>query len=207
MCRFRDVYDRQPPVAPWSAAQQIAASLLRRPPLAAEDEYVVLFAGRAAAKNGARLLTNEAELLRACNEWQPPRACVGEAVRRSRCERRNFGKRGLRWDVQAVRQADALVGTHGAALLHAIFMRRGGALIEIRPYGFDGAWPDQYHFAMARRENATHAFVIRTVDRTLCTPVPAANVSAWDARPLNTRVQPAAFSVALAAAEPAAEDN
>lgn len=35
--------------------------------------------------------------------------------------------------------------------------------------------------AMARRENATHAFVIRTTDRTLCTPVPPANVSAWDA--------------------------
>ena len=210
VCRFRDVYDRQPPVAPWSAAQQIAASLLRRrpgrPPLppvsmpAANGEYVVLFAGRTAAKNGARLLTNEAELLQTCNEWRPPRACVGEAVRRSRCERRNFGKRGLRWDVQAIRQADALVGTHGAALLHAIFMRRGGALIEVRPYGFDGAWPDQYHFAMARRENATHAFVIRTVDRTLCSPVPAANVSAWDARPLNIRVLPGALTLALAAA-------
>ena len=96
--------------------------------------------------------------------------------------------------------ADVLVGTHGAALVHAIFMRAGSSLVEIRPYGFDGPWPDQYHLSMARQENATHAFVIRTRDRTLCSPVPPANVSAWDARPLNTRVRHDAFVRALAAA-------
>ena len=46
----------------------------------------------------------------------------------------------------------------------------------------------------------THAFIVQTLDRTLCSPVPPANVSAWDARPLNTHVQPEAFERALAAA-------
>ena len=93
-----------------------------------------------------------------------------------------------------------LVGTHGAALVNALFMRRGGALLEVRPYNFDGAWPDRYHLAMAQRENATHAFVVRTRNRSLCTPVPPANVSAWNARPLNTHVREAAFTAGLAAA-------
>ena len=93
-----------------------------------------------------------------------------------------------------------LVGTHGAALVNALFMRRGGALLEVRPYNFDGAWPDRYHLAMAQRENATHAFVVRTRNRSLCTPVPPANVSAWNAPPLNTHVREAAFTAGLAAA-------
>ena len=60
-------------------------------------------------------------------------------------------------------------------------------------------------------ENATHAFVLQTTDRTLCAGerghaccdangVPWQNVSAWDARPLNTRVKPSVFVRALAAA-------
>ena len=53
---------------------------------------------------------------------------------------------------------------------------------------------------MAQRQNATHAFVLQTRDPKLCSPVPPRNVSAWDARPLNTRVVPAAFERALAAA-------
>ena len=78
-------------------------------------------------------------------------------------------------------EADVLVGTHGAALIHALFMRRGGALVEVRPYGFHGRWPNQYHLSMARQQNATHAFVIQTTRPELCLPVPPANVSVWDA--------------------------
>ena len=65
-----------------------------------------------------------------------------------------------RADALAMQEADVLVETHGAALVNALFMRRGGALLEVRPYNFDGAWPDRYHLAMAQRENATHAFVV-----------------------------------------------
>ena len=224
-CRFRDVYDGRPwPVAPWSAAQTVARHLRKpgaplpvpRASLGATAAYVVLFASRRAAKNGARLISNEAGLLEECNRWAPPPACVEAPSARagrpsaaslglpptvaSRCALRTFGAKGFRADVAAVRAADVLVGTHGAALVHAIFMGRGGALVEIRPYGFVGRWPDQYHYTLHRQQNETHAFVLRTVDRTLCTPVPAANVSAWDARPLNTHVRPAAFRAALAAA-------
>ena len=220
VCKFRDVYDGEPPIAPWSAARRIVQSLDPRPPPPSVPEdnaagggslrappFVVLFASRGHAKNGARMLRNEAELLRACQNWRPPPGCVrsgssseSQASPAISCEARVFGKRGFRSDVLAVQKADVLIGTHGAALVHAIFMRKGSSLIEIRPYGFDGSWPDQYHYSMARRQNATHAFVIRTTDRTLCEPIPLANVTAWDARPLNTFVKPQAFERALAAA-------
>ena len=168
VCKFRDVYDKEVPVAPWTAARAIVAAM-RRPAMgpaaavrAAEDTdaarstFGVLFTRRAAAKNGARALSNEAELLQFCAAWSPPEACVGAGVT-TRCEVRRFGVNGFRRDVEAVQAADVLVGTHGAALVHAIFMRRGSSLIEVRPYGFKGPWPDQYHLAMARAENAVRA--------------------------------------------------
>ena len=208
LCRFRDVYDRQPPVAPWSAAQTIVRAMRRGPPHAPPPAATVaplrvFFAdrsGRGAGKNGARLITNQAALLDACARWRPPAACVNTPPWTARCELRAFGRRGFRADALAMQEADVLVGTHGAALVNALFMRRGGALLEVRPYNFDGAWPDRYHLAMAQRENATHAFVVRTRNRSLCTPVPPANVSAWNARPLNTHVREAAFTAGLAAA-------
>jgi len=79
-------------------------------------------------------------------------------------------------------------------------MQSGGALIEVRPYGFEGRWPDQYHYSMARQQNETHVFVISTLNRNLCSPSPPANVTAWDARPLNTYVNLTVFDSALAAA-------
>ena len=42
--------------------------------------------------------------------------------------------------------------------------------------------------------------MLQTHDRHLCSPVPPANISAWDARPLNTHVRPETFLRALAAA-------
>jgi len=229
LCRFRDVYDHEAPVAPWDAARRIVTSLRlshRRPVLPpraaataaasvasgaasrAPPAYAVLFVSRANAKNGARRISNEAELLQRCGRWAPPAGCLSAATPSAglaACTLRVFGRHGFRADVAAVQEADVLVGTHGAALIHAIFMRRGAALLEVRPYGFNGRWPDQYHYAMARQQNATHAFVLRTTDRFLCESahtngVPPANVSAWDARPLNTYVRVAAFERALAAA-------
>lgn len=219
VCRFRDVYEYQPPIAPWSAARAIVRSLRLPPrlpprllPLSGEEassptRFSVVFASRGHTQNGARLLTNEKGLIELCRRWIPPPACSrsvrgrgeGSVGRHAECEPWVFGRRGFRRDVDLVQEANVLVGTHGAALVHAIFMRRGSGLVEIRPYGFQGAWPDKYHLAMALRENATHAFVLQTRDRSLCSPVPPANVSAWDARPLNTFVQPNAFVRALAA--------
>ena len=223
VCRFRDVYDHRPPIAPWSAARAIVESFRkpgvhtlvpRRSSLGPEAPFVVLFATRRAAKNGARLITNEAKLVERCGRWRPLPGCLaasldraaaiedgsGRVQARSVCSTHSFGARSLRADVEMVRDADVLIGTHGAALVHAIFMQSGGALIEVRPYGFEGRWPDQYHYSMARQQNETHVFVISTLNRYLCSPLPPANVTAWDARPLNTYVNLTVFDSALAAA-------
>lgn len=200
VCRFKDVYDKMPPIAPARAAQRILPSFNfpQEPQAAAADPFVVLFVDRQNAKQGARRITNVAGLLERCRKWRASSACVGD--RPTRCELHTFGRRGLRADVKAVRRAHVLVGTHGAALTHAMFMRPRSAFVEIRPYHFDGSWPDSYHYAMAQRENATRAFVVRTVDPSLCTPIPQANVSAWDARPLDTHVLPRVLLRALDAA-------
>ena len=202
VCRFKDVYDKIPPIAPARAAQRIVPSLQLGERSAATPSavapFVVLFVNRQAAKQGARRISNAEQLLDVCRRWRPPTACI--SARPTRCEVHNFGRRGLRTDVTTVRRAHVLVGTHGAALIHALFMQPRSAFVEIRPYHFDGAWPDAYHYAMAQRENATRAFVVRTVNRSLCSPLPPANVTAWDARPLNTHVRAHAFLRALDAA-------
>jgi len=169
------------------------------------DAYGVVFVHRGATKHGARLLLNADELLNACRSWKPSPECVG--TRASRCISHTFGQRGLRRDVAIVQAAHTLIGTHGAALIHALFMPLRSSLIEVRPYHFDGIWPDSYHYAMAQRENATRIFVVRTVNRHLCKPLPLANVSPWDARPLNTYVRSQVLLRALDAAACSRGDN
>jgi len=61
------------------------------------------------------------------------------------CTLHEFGRAGLAEDLRRVRAVDVLVGMHGAGLTNAFFMRRRSALIEVRPYGFDGTWPDSYY--------------------------------------------------------------
>ena len=124
---------------------------------------------------GVRRITNEVELVQNCRIWMPPTRCMhadtsatSDTGAHSHCSTWIFGRRGFVADLAAVREADVLVGTHGAALVHSLFMEEGSALVEVRPYGFTGRWPDQYHYALARQQNSTHAFVIQTRDRTLC---------------------------------------
>ena len=57
-------------------------------------------------------------------------------------------------DVAAARRADVLVGTHGAALTYGFYMRRGAALVEVRPYRFEGKWPDRYFRDLAALEQS-----------------------------------------------------
>ena len=57
-------------------------------------------------------------------------------------------------DVAAARRADVLVGTHGAALTYGFYMRRGAALVEVRPYRFEGKWPDRYFRDLAAVEQS-----------------------------------------------------
>ena len=65
-----------------------------------------------------------------------------------------FGRRGVAADVAAARRADVLVGTHGAALTYGFYMRRGAALVEVRPYRFEGKWPDRYFRDLAALEQS-----------------------------------------------------
>ncbi|KAL3932368.1 MAG: hypothetical protein SGPRY_000734 [Prymnesium sp.] len=186
LCRFKDVYDLEVPVAPFKAAHRMLPSLLLEVSFAEsrKDPFTVIFANRTRTHHGARQIKNLNGLVDDCRGWRPAPQCG--ATHRTSCEAHNFGHRGLRADITRMQRANVLVGTHGAALIHALFMKPGSSLIEIRPYHFDGRWPDSYHYAMAQQENMTRIFVIRTTNRSLCSPIPNANVSAWDARPLDT---------------------
>ena len=73
-------------------------------------------------------------------------------------------------------------GTHGAGLSNAFFLKRGGALIEARPYNFEGPWPDRYFRALSAVEQAIHYYQVSSGDAALSLPRPPDNVSVWDAR-------------------------
>ena len=125
------------PTHAWYAAQQIAGILLskqerRRSRLGSGGGlHSILFVNRTAGRrdeHGGRRLLNLRNLVAQCTSM---------AV----CRARAFGGGGLAADVRAVRETDVLVGMHGAALTHSFFMRPGSSLVEIRPYGFEGAIP------------------------------------------------------------------
>ena len=99
-----------------------------------------------------------------------------------RCSSHEFGAAGLAADVAAARSADVLVGTHGAGLMNAFFMRRGAALVEVRPYHFEGDWPDKYFRALTSLEQAVHYLQVSSDSPELSIPEPSKDVSVWDAR-------------------------
>ena len=115
--------------------------------------------------------TNLDRLLAQCKR-DPAFVCVGH----------DFGARGLRADIAAALRADVLVGTHGAGLNNALFMRSGAALVEVRPYGFEGSWPDQYLKTQLGVEERVHFYQVSTGDTRLMTPPPPRNATGWVAR-------------------------
>jgi hypothetical protein len=76
------------------------------------------------------------------------------------CQAHEFGRRGVAADVAAARGADVLIGTHGAALTYGFYMRRGAALVEVRPYRFEGKWPDRYFRDLATLEETPLYFQV-----------------------------------------------
>jgi len=153
----------------WGAAQRMTARMLSNrgtpvtnPDLRAEAEVLhsvlnatagvqrplrVLIDQRTAKGMRGRVIGNIPHLLTMCARDGPT---IGVE-----CTNYTFGVRGLRADVTAVRQADVLVGMHGSGLTNGFFMRRRSALVEVRPFGFDGAWADLYYkepFAHPRNE-------------------------------------------------------
>ena len=104
-----------------------------------------------------RSFANADELVEMCKRHGMPQQRGGEGEHRHeglgvtlQCDTHMFGRLGLAEDLRRVRAADVLVGMHGAGLTNAFFMRRRSALVEVRPYGFDGLWPDSYFRNMLR---------------------------------------------------------
>ena len=52
----------------------------------------------------------------------------------------------------------------------------------MRPYRFEGAWPDKYFRALSALEQATLYFQVSSGSAALSLPRPPDNVSVWDAR-------------------------
>ena len=88
---------------------------------------------------------------------------------------------------------------HGSALDNALFMRRGSALIEARPYGFEGQWPDRYLKLLLAIETRVHYYQISAGSPQLSTPRPPYGVSAWDGWNRDTKLPWRALTTALRA--------
>mmetsp|Transcript_40144 Transcript_40144/g.90973 ORF Transcript_40144/g.90973 Transcript_40144/m.90973 type:complete len:117 (-) Transcript_40144:195-545(-) len=61
-------------------------------------------------------------------------------------------------------------------------MSRGSSLVEVRPYRFEGDWPDRYFRHLTSLEQAVHYYQISSGSPELSVPTPPADVSVWDAR-------------------------
>lgn len=128
-----------------------------------------------------RSLINIPDLLEQCARAEKRRGTWLPGWR-VRCVAFEFGAMGVAADVRAARAADVLVGTHGAGLTNSFYMRRGSSLVEVRPYGFEGAWPDGYFRALTSLEQAVHYWQVSSGDAALSVPPPPEKVSVWDAR-------------------------
>ena len=91
-------------------------------------------------RSGRRKISNVHQLRREC------RASELQAVGKGRwskihnivCSVHRFGHSGFVEDVKAARDADLMVGTHGADLVNSLAMHRGASVLEVRPAGFIG---------------------------------------------------------------------
>lgn len=139
----------------------------------------VLFVNRTRTKF-SRSLANLPQLMLRCAQAKPREWPAGWRVQ---CTSHEFGVPGrLASDIRAARRADVLVGTHGAGLINAFFMRRGAVLIEARPYRFEGPWPDRYFRGLSAIEQEIFYLQISAGSAALSSPRPSDDVSVWDAR-------------------------
>ena len=127
----------------------------------------------------SRSLANLHQLLDRCTAARPREWPMGWRVS---CAAHEFGAGSLAADVHAARSADVLVGTHGAGLVNAFFMRDGAVLVEARPYRFEGTWPDRYFRALTALEQRIFYLQVSAASAALSIPRPKDDVSVWDAR-------------------------
>jgi len=194
-CNFKSTFDQYaPPMAPWSAAQRVARRLLPRPPpplpVAAVAARRVLFVNRTGTKF-SRSLVNLRQLVEQCSRRGGGAGGAGGAggvVAREGCEAHEFGRRGVAVDAAAAQRAGVLVGTHGAGLVYGFFLPRGGSLVEVRPYRFEGKWPDRYFRDLSALEASPLYFQVSSGSPALSVPPPKPDVSVWDARDHGVRL-------------------
>ena len=163
VCRLRTAFDGAPePATPWHMAQRLAALVPRAPdaPTAAAPRYDwhVLFVNRSNSLFGGRRLVNLRELLHRCANAWPGMV---------RCSVRTFGL-DTDEDIRTARTADILVGMHGAGMFNAFFMPRRSAVLEVRPFRFEGAWPDRFVKLWTAKDQCILYFQISTASPKLC---------------------------------------
>lgn len=203
LCQFKSTFDSYAtPMSPWRAARRVAASVLGEQAVdaASPDDSVetsaadgaeavanprprrhvlhVLFVNRTRTKF-PRSIANLPQLLQRCAQAKAREWPAGWRVE---CAAHEFGAGPLRSDVLAARRAHVLVGTHGAGLVNAFFMRRGSVLVEARPYRFEGLWPDRYFRSLTSLEQTIFYLQISAGSASLSIPRPADDVTVWDAR-------------------------
>jgi hypothetical protein len=91
------------------------------------------------SRNGSRAIENEAELVRAAE---------GAGFRVAKLQPRRDTE--LAQIYRVLNASDVLVGVHGAAMTHFLFMRRGSVFIQVVPLGTDWA-AETYYGEPARR--------------------------------------------------------
>ncbi|EFJ49726.1 hypothetical protein VOLCADRAFT_104177 [Volvox carteri f. nagariensis] len=95
-----------------------------------------------------RTILNEAEIIQRCNNAEGadvPQADWNVPYQKYFCFAHVFGDNQL-MDVWLMRQVDVILGMHGAGLTNSFYMKPGGSVIEVRPFGFSGreSWANRY---------------------------------------------------------------
>ncbi|KXZ43611.1 hypothetical protein GPECTOR_85g341 [Gonium pectorale] len=95
-----------------------------------------------------RTILNEDELIATCNsapaaDRPPPE--WGGPYKSYFCFAHVFGEDQL-MDVWLMRRVDGVLGMHGAGLTNVLYMKPGGSVVEVRPFGFSGreSWANRY---------------------------------------------------------------
>lgn len=134
----------------WEAAQFVADFYAPRPPPTSEPHIVI------DVKSNRRRLTNVRDIVRWC------------ALAHRSCVSHDFATAAFNDSVALMRRTRILLGMHGAGLANAHFMPRPNVLIEVRPYAFEGAWPNLYYHDILH--NASMFMHIGVSERRDCAP-------------------------------------
>lgn len=130
-----------------------------------------------------RKINNIMELHKNCQEYY-------------KCNVYSFNKnRPLAHELKIVKSHNVFVGMHGAGFSNSFFMKKGSFVVEVRPYGFEGEWPDMYFKKLMLAPYLYH-MQISIANRSQCVPLPHIWEHPFYARNRNCNVS---WSILLAA--------